>query len=397
MRRTPRVNHVLIALNVVIYLASDVVGGLSGLDGEHTWKLRGMILPTELRLYQFFTYQFLHGDVWHLLGNMLFLWVFGNSVNSKMGQVPYLLFYLACGVAAGVGFAVGGENPLRGASGAIAGITTAYLVLFPRSTVLVFYWLFFFGTMHIRAILLIGIKIILWDNFVAPQLSPGAAVNAVAYSAHLAGYLFGFVVCLVMLLIRALPRDQYDILAVAKRYYQRQQLKTAVADPDARARATYGRVARPVSVVNGRPVEVPPSTEDNEVTLLRAEISELMKSHDYTTAADRYQTLVSKDPEQCLPRSSMLLIANQLMTLSRYPQAAAAYERFLKTYPTGTDVVQIKLVLGIIYAKYLQQYEAAEPHLRECASRLGDEDQLRQARHWLEASTAAQHRGPSTA
>lgn len=401
VRRIPRVNHALIAINIVIYLITDIVGGTFGWDADHALKRQYMIWPTDLRLYQFFTYQFLHGDFWHLLGNLLFLWVFGNSVNSKMGHVTYLFFYLACGVFAGVGFAVGSENPCLGASGAIAGVTTAYLVLFPRSAVTVFYWLWFYiGTIHVRALLLIGLKIILWDNILAPRLSSGAGVDAVAYSAHIAGYLFGFVVCSLMLLIRALPRDQYDIIALAKRHYRRRQFKAAVADPNAQAQATYGRVARPVSGVTGRPVEVAqavPVAADDEITRLRAEISELLAKHDYTTAADRYETLVSKDPDQCLPRNNMLLIANQLMTLNRYPQAAAAYERFLKTYPTAGDVVQVKLVLGIIYAKYLQQYEAAQTYLRECASRLADPAQVRQANHWLEAAVAALRRGPSTA
>jgi len=398
VRRVPRVNHALIALSIVVYLMTDVFSGVFSIDTDHSLRQRCMIWPTDLRLFQFFTYQFLHGDFWHLVGNMLFLWVFGNSVNSKMGNVPYLLFYLACGVFAGVGFALGSENPCIGASGAIAGITTAYLVLFPRSGVTVFYWLWFYiGTMHIQALLLIGLKIILWDNILSPRLSSGMGVDTVAYSAHIAGYLFGFVVCSVMLLVRALPRDQYDIIALAKRHYKRQQHKAVMADPNAQAQATYGRMARPVSVVTGRPVELSPAVADDEISRLRGEISDLVAKHDYNAAADRYETLVSKDPEQCLPRDKMLLVANQLMTLNRYPQAAAAYERFLKAYPTARDVLQVKLVLGIIYAKYLQQYEAAQNNLRECASRLADSEQLRQANHWLETAAAAQGQGPSTA
>ncbi|MBN2559667.1 MAG: rhomboid family intramembrane serine protease [Phycisphaerae bacterium] len=398
VRRSPRVNHALIALSIAIYLITDVFAAALGGDPDHPLKYRFLIRPTDLRLYQFFTYQFLHGDFWHLAGNMLFLWVFGNSVNSKMGHVAYLLFFLASGVFAGVGFAVGSQNPCLGASGAIAGVTTAYLVLFPRSAVTMFYWLWFYiGTIHIRALLLIGLKIILWDNIVAPRLSAGVGVDSVAYSAHIAGYLFGFVVCLLMLLIRALPRDQYDILALTKRFYLRQQFRATMADPNAQAKATYGRVARPVSVATERPIELPEAVATDEISRLRGETSDLLAKHDYEAAADRYETLVSKDPNQCLPRANMLLVANQLMTLNRYPQAAAAYERFLKAYPTAPDSGQVRLVLGIIYAKYLQQYEAAQTHLRECASRLTDPGQVQQATHWLETAVAALGQRPSTA
>lgn len=362
------------------------------------FERRFILQPKDLALYQFFSYQFLHGDIWHLLGNMLFLWVFGNSVNSKMGHAAYLLFYLACGVFAGFGFAIGGDNPCLGASGAVAGITTAYLVLFPRTEVTVFYWLWLYiGTMRIRALLLIGLKIILWDNIISPRLSAGREVETVAYSAHIAGYLFGFVVCCLMLLIRALPRDHYDIVALMKRYRQRQVFRAAMADPNAQARAIFGRVARPVSLPTARPVQAAttPAVVD-EITRLRAEISDLLGSRDYAGAAERYAVLVGKDPNQVLPRANMLLLANYLMNADRYPQAAAAYEKFLKAYPTDADAGQIKLVLGILYAKYLQQYEQAQKYLRECTARLTDPEQSRQARHWLDEAATALGQRPST-
>ena len=144
----------------------------------------------------------------HLLGNMLFLWVFGNSVNGKMGDIPYLLFYLAGGVFAAWGYAILQAKVfyLVGASGAIAAVTTAYLALFPRSRVTVMVWFFFFiHFFEVPAMILIGLKVIVWDNVVAPKL---AGADSVAYGAHIAGYFFGFLVSLNMLFLRALPRDQ---------------------------------------------------------------------------------------------------------------------------------------------------------------------------------------------
>ncbi|MFH1417646.1 MAG: rhomboid family intramembrane serine protease [Planctomycetota bacterium] len=375
----------MIIANVLVFIVTDVFGGLRGSLAGYHLKERFMLSLALPEILDFFTYQFLHGDIWHLAGNMVFLWVFGNAVNSKMGHLPYLFFYLACGVFAAVGFAVASALPsnLIGASGAIAGVTMAYLVLFPRSEVSVFYWLFIIiGVWRIRAMLLILLKVVLWDNILAPSLG-GGTIDSVAYSAHIAGYLFGFIVCIVLLLVRALPRDQYDILALIKRHHQRQQFRAAMADPTARAQATYGRVARPISAVTARPVEPWPNEAPDAVSRLRAEIADLVADHAYSEAAERYEALVVEDPNQCLPRKQMLMVSNQLMTLQRYPQAAAAYEKYLKAYPTDGDVVQVRLVLGILYARYLQQTEQARTHLLACLPRLTDPEQIRQARHYL--------------
>lgn len=387
-------NYALIAANVIVYLGIDVAGGLAGGGFGERLKSRLVIDPQGLELAQFFSYQFLHGDFWHLLGNMLFLWVFGNSVNAKMGQLAYAFFYLACGVFAGVGFAVTSENPCLGASGAIAGVTTAYLVLFPRANVTVFYWIWFYiGTMHIQALILIGAKVILWDNVISPRLSGGGEFTQVAYSAHIAGYAFGFAWSALMLLIRALPRDQYDMIALVRRAYQRHQFRATMADPDAAARAQFGRVARPVTAID-RPDSVAVTLSDTE--RLRMEIADLLAGRDYEAAAVKYQELTARDPAQCLARRQMLDIANQLMSMSRYPQAAAAYEKYLKAYPTDVEVQQVKLLLGILYAKYLKQYEAAQKYLRECTPRLSQPDQLAQANHWLDEADSALGGGPAS-
>jgi len=151
VRRPPRINHLLIALNVVCFLVTDVLGDALGGGYGSELKQRCLLSMDSPAPWQFITYQFLHGDVFHLLGNLLFLWVFGNSVNSKLGDIPYLLFYLAGGAFAGAGFSVFSHGNLIGARGAIASVTTAYLVLFPQSKITVFYWLWLYiGTMHGR-------------------------------------------------------------------------------------------------------------------------------------------------------------------------------------------------------------------------------------------------------
>jgi membrane associated rhomboid family serine protease len=219
IRRTPWVNYALIALNVLIFLATGGVENASRPNHPlNRWVELAVLDGTSPQLYQFFTYQFLHANWAHIGGNMLFLWVFGNAVNAKMGHGPYLFFYLAGGVFAATGYGFYRDASMVGASGAIAAVTTAYLALFPRSHITVLYWFFIIGTFELPSMLLIVFKMILWDNVMAPRM---VADSNVAFGAHLAGYAFGFAAAAGMLALRCLPRDQFDIVALWRRRLQR--------------------------------------------------------------------------------------------------------------------------------------------------------------------------------
>lgn len=135
----------LILINVVVFIWQDSLGeaGLvrvaqtagvipTALLGEARLPEGYGGLPPEVTLV---TYMFLHGDWWHLIGNMLFLWVFGDNIEDAMGSFRFLIFYLLCGIAAGLAHVymnMGSQAPLIGASGATAGIVGAYLMLYPR-------------------------------------------------------------------------------------------------------------------------------------------------------------------------------------------------------------------------------------------------------------------------
>ena len=133
----------LIALNAIVFVATGL-GGQSYLQANaYGLGYTPVVLydgqPTPPFLYvpeilTYLTYSFLHGDIWHLGGNMLFLWVFGDNIEDALGHFKYLVFYLCCAVAGAWlhGFVQPGSNvPLIGASGAIAGIVAAYLILHP--------------------------------------------------------------------------------------------------------------------------------------------------------------------------------------------------------------------------------------------------------------------------
>jgi membrane associated rhomboid family serine protease len=250
------------------------------------------------RLYEFITYQFLHANFAHIAGNMLFLWIFGNPVNAKMGHGPYLLFYLAGGVCAATGFLWVNDGQLVGASGAIAAVTTAYLALFPRSNIRILYWWFIIGTFDLPSMWMIVFKLILWDNVLAKQF---VGASNVAFDAHLAGYAFGFAAICVMLALHLLPRDQFDIVALWRRWWQRRSMRAAFSTPQARAQAQFGRVARPITIDDVQTVETHPGPTDR-VSQLRLQIAEALAHNDRDTAASLYEQVLETDPQQVLSR-----------------------------------------------------------------------------------------------
>jgi membrane associated rhomboid family serine protease len=144
---------------------------------------------------------FLHAGWLHLLGNMLFLAIFGNNVEDRLGKAGYLAFYLICGYAAAYGFAAtspGSAAPLIGASGAIAGVLGAYLVLYPRARVWSLVPFLLFLPLRIPAWLVLGLWFVLQWAYSAGYAAAGA--GSVAYPAHLIGFALG---ALIGLLARA--------------------------------------------------------------------------------------------------------------------------------------------------------------------------------------------------
>ncbi len=390
-RERPTVNYALIAVNALFFALFYILARMPG--GQELAQIReGMILyPGSPYLFQFITYQFLHAGWAHILGNMWFLYLFGNAVNAKMGNVPYLFFYLAGGVFAGIGFSLTEmQNPVLGASGSIAAVTTAYLVLYPRTTVRLFYWfLVFMGDLEVGSILLIVGKMIVWDNIITADLltAPGAD-RAIAYEAHLSGYAFGFVAALLMMLIGALPRDTFDIVALWSRWRRRRQFAGLYADSP---------VGRPLTVLR-EPAEsqgwsaaetaaasgaAPPVSRIDD---LRAQISQAIDRFDLATATKRYRELIQLDSRQVLARSNQLDIANQLTAEGDYPLAAQAYETFLARYGNGTTSQHVRFLLGVIYARHLHNYPRAIECLEACHRDMADANMARQCDYWLQVA-----------
>jgi rhomboid family protein len=158
------------------------------------------LVPAEFSLASVLTSMFLHAGWMHFLGNMLYLWIFGDNVEDRLGHGRFLLFYLACGTAAAAGQTLWNPTslvPMIGASGAIAGVMGAYFLLFPHSRVLTFVWLIlYFDLLEIPAIFFLGFWFFM--QLLSGVGSIGLAGGGTAFWAHAAGFAAGAMLVLVL-------------------------------------------------------------------------------------------------------------------------------------------------------------------------------------------------------
>jgi membrane associated rhomboid family serine protease len=205
-RSIPLVTIALIAANVLVFLyqVSLEAGGVQGARAGQAFieefglvpcRLTGACpSPTDLPspTLTVFTSMFMHGGLFHIGGNMLFLWIFGNNVEDTLGHGRYLVFYLACGVAAALAqTAIGPSSPIPmvGASGAVSGVLGSYLLLFPHASVTTLIILgFFFRLVKIPAVVVLGFWIVLQ---VLNGLGSFGASGGVAFFAHIGGFVAG--------------------------------------------------------------------------------------------------------------------------------------------------------------------------------------------------------------
>jgi rhomboid family protein len=216
-RRTPFVNYSLILLNVVVFLSQL---GLSERQLQQIF-LTQAVVPAQVMQHLFSQETFLdivrsmffHGGWAHLLGNMLYLWIFGDNVEDRMGTILYLIFYFVCGFVAAftqVFIAPDSPIPLVGASGAIAGVLGSYLVLFPNVRVRGIIFLGVFARIaEIRAVYVLGFWFIMQLFDSVASLGVDTLSGGVAFFAHVGGFLAGIVVTLIfMLFMPQPPRDE---------------------------------------------------------------------------------------------------------------------------------------------------------------------------------------------
>lgn len=206
--RFPLVTILLIAANIVVFALQMLVLGTGGENALQQAVYDFGVVPSRvaadpiapLTLLTFITSMFMHGGFMHILGNMLYLWIFGNNIEDVMGSFWFTVFYFLCGFAASAAQVVaswGSSVPGIGASGAIAGVLAAYLLFFPAARVDTLIFLGLFSRIaSLPAVLVLGLWFVLQLFNGVLSVGAGVATGGVAYFAHVGGFVAGLVLCL---------------------------------------------------------------------------------------------------------------------------------------------------------------------------------------------------------
>jgi membrane associated rhomboid family serine protease len=198
-RITPYVTYALIAINIAVFFFEASLRERDLFTFIYQWGTVPRDVSAGREYFTLLTATFLHGGWLHLAGNMLFLWVFGDNIEDTLGHVGFLLFYLLCGMAASAAQVLVDPNsaiPIVGASGAIAGVLGAYLMLFPNGNIrTVFLFIFIPFVVLIPAWIQIGLWILSQAiyGYAALSVETRATSGGVAYFAHIGGFVAGMV------------------------------------------------------------------------------------------------------------------------------------------------------------------------------------------------------------
>jgi len=188
----PYVTYGILAINIFIHLF-QVGLEFSNTKSGMTFIYAFGLIPAHFSIFNIFTSMFVHGGIAHIAGNMWFLWIFGDNVESSLGHLRYFVFYLVCGIAAALSQVIinsSSQTPMVGASGAIAGVLGAYMMMYPKARVHVFIIFIFITTVQVPAQIVLGIWFFM-------QLSNGLGTlgldinGGVAWFAHIGGFVAG--------------------------------------------------------------------------------------------------------------------------------------------------------------------------------------------------------------
>ena len=352
-RGVPFVTYALIAINILVY--ATITWPLSHRRPdvrdpalqEYVEVIRDVLPPEasirsalrETSAYDLFVFQhgfrparpdwvdlltsmFLHGGFLHLFGNMLFLWIYGDNVEHKLGRPRFLICYLATGVAATLFYmlwAPGSKLPLVGASGAISGVLGFYFLWFSRNTVrlFLFFFPFFMNVVEVPARIVLGIYLVL-DNLLPFLLTSGSSGGGVAHGAHIGGFLAGLAV--------AWGLDRREMTTSPREY-------------------------------RASPSEAPPQ--------LTEVIAEAIRRGDLQGAAEVYFSLPSTETRRVLSPEDSLTLAGWLAANGHAQAALSVYRRHLRDYPSGPGAAEAHLGAGLVQLEAFGQVAAAYQHFLE--------------------------------
>jgi membrane associated rhomboid family serine protease len=306
--------------------------------------------PADPSLPALFTSLFLHAGFLHLFGNMLFLWIYGDNVEKRLGRLPFLFWYLATGVTATLFhtlFAFGSLLPLIGASGAISGVLGFYFIWFPHNKVrlLVVLFPFLMNVIMVPARLVLGFYLLV-DNLLPFLFTRGVTGGGVAYGAHIGGFVAGIAVAWVM--------DRRELSGQPQEY--RGQI---VMPPEPAASPAHA-------------------------------IAAALARGDFGEAAERYFALRSDDTRRLLAPDASLALADWLRQNGHSQAALIVYRRHLRDYPRGPGVADAHAGAGTVLLTDLGQATPAYQHFLDALDCDPSPEAAARARAGLEAIAARQ-------
>jgi membrane associated rhomboid family serine protease len=357
-RKKPRVIHGLLLVNLLVFLWTEYTKDSGSaayseiIDQYAVWTLG--FRPQEL-----ITSAFLHADLKHIFFNMLVLAALGPNVEDKMGHFGFSLLYLVGAAASAGAHLLVSDAPAIGASGAVATVTGAYLVLFPRTQIICFF-LFTLSRIAVPAWWFIGLSIAI--DLIANGLGGNTGI---AHAAHLGGYGFGIFTTLLLLKVRVLEREPYDLFTYIKQRKRRAEFAAA-------ARVHDQTVERQVGA---HKQETPEQRALNEG---RIGIGQLVSAGRLDEAADKYRVFVDEfgydKPGTSLSRDLQLKLAEHLVRGDDRATAVLAYRAFCRAYPTDRETPTSQLMAGLMLIKNLGKPDQAKPMLESALPKLHGEE-----------------------
>lgn len=317
----------------------EVLAGTSSYD---LYVFRNGFRPAAPELRDLLGSMFLHGGFMHLLGNMLFLWIYGDNVEQRLGRLRHLLYYLLTGIAATLFyslFAPGSKIPLVGASGAISGVLGFYFLWFPRNTVRLFVFLFpfFVNVVQVPARLVLGIYLVL-DNLL-PFLIDRGGGGGVAHGAHIGGFIAGLALAALM---------------------NRRELRSVPVDYRG-----PGATAAGAGPAGG--------------------LGAALESGDFAAAAEAYFALPAEQTRQVLNPETSLALGDWLANHGHDQAALIVFRRHLRDYPSGPGAAEAHAGAGWVQLRLPGQMTAAYQHFLDALDHDPNPDTAARVRAGLEA------------
>jgi membrane associated rhomboid family serine protease len=353
--RPPVVTGGIIALTVLVFFWQLLWSGQAP-PGFPPWAspaaMQLALDPSGGRWWTILSHALVHAGWMHLIFNMLGLVVFGPLVEARLGRIGFGLLYVCGAVGAALAHIGMTGAPAVGASGAIAAVAGAFLILWPTVRLMVP-----MATVPIPAWVLIGL-------YIAKDLylsGPGHALAGnIATWAHLGGYGVGIVSALALLWTRLVSRSPFDVISMFERWRRKSAFRAGVAEGQRAA------ASRRVSPVDEQAL--------NDIALRRAAISERVAARDLAGAARLYAELVAAhagaDAATTLPRKAQLELATHLMATGQRTLGVLAYERFAKMYRDEPESRQARLLVATVCLREFNQPERAAGMLSGLRTRL---------------------------